>query len=90
MNDIDKPMTKKQAYVLMVLLVIMTLVFFWSRMADIMASQHSLRTSCQLQYLAAVYAMHESHVSPWTDYLTSGRAPNEVLELPQCKSALKQ
>lgn len=54
-------------------------------MADITASQHSLRTSCETQYLAAVYAMRDPSVKPWTDYLTGGRSPNQVLELPQCK-----
>lgn len=86
----DKPMTQMQANILMGTLVIMTLVFFWSRMADITASQHSLKTSCETQYLAAVYAMHSPNVKPWTDYLTAGRTPNQVLALPQCQNITVQ
>lgn len=85
MSDLSKPMTQLQAYILMVLLVLMTLTFLWHRTTNVTASQHSLKVSCQTQYLAAVYAMYEPKVRLWTEYLTAGRTPTEVLELPQCR-----
>lgn len=88
LSKLSEPMTQWQAYILMGLIMIAVLTFFWARSTNVMASTAALRTSCQTEYLAGVYAMHDPSVKPWTDYLTGGRTPHETLQRPQCKKAL--